>query len=155
MMNTSTFKRFVYASAAAAALMLAGGALSTVHGQRDPFQKPGYMKPRPTTGPGSAVAKPKVEVNYGPPAIEARIEYFKHMREMAAANGQPLPKEHGYPARVIVMMTSCSWIRSWMSNSPSSARISVRLGSANFFRISSSSSFTTARIASGEASSSD
>src|SRR5436190_1865613 len=92
MMNTSTFKRFVYASAAAAALMLAGGALSTVHGQRDPFQKPGYMKPRPTTGPGSAVAKPKVEVNYGPPAIEARIEYFKHMREMAAANGQPLPK---------------------------------------------------------------
>src|SRR6185312_15250178 len=67
-------------------------ALSAVHGQRDPCAKPGYMRPRPTTGPGSAVTKPKTEVNFGPPAIEARIEYYKHLREVAAANGQPLPK---------------------------------------------------------------
>jgi hypothetical protein len=91
MINTSTFKRLVFASAVAAAMLLVSGA---VYGQRDPFAKPAFMKPRPTSGPGSGavVAKPKVEVNYGPPAIEARIEYFKHMREMAAANNQPLPK---------------------------------------------------------------
>lgn len=92
MINISTFKRLVFASAAAAALTLASGALSAVHGQRDPFSKPGFMRPKPTVGPGSAVVKPKVEVNYGPPAIEARIEYFKRLRETAAANGQPMPK---------------------------------------------------------------
>src|SRR5437016_1533537 len=92
MMNTSTLKRLVYASAAAAALTLASGALTAVHGQRDPFSKPAFMRPKPTVAAGTAVVKTKVEVNYGPPAIEARIEYFKHLREMAAASNQPLPK---------------------------------------------------------------
>jgi hypothetical protein len=31
-------------------------------------------------------------VNYGPPPIEARIDYFKRQREQAAAAGNPLPK---------------------------------------------------------------
>ncbi len=93
MINTSTFKRLVCASAVAAAMLLISGAFTAAYGQRDPFVKPAFMKPRPTSGPGSAVvAKPKVEVNYGPPAIEARIEYFKQLRERAAAAGQPLPK---------------------------------------------------------------
>jgi hypothetical protein len=92
MMNTSTFKRLVYASAAAAAFLLGSGTLTAVHGQRDPFAKPGFMKPKSTVPGGTTVGKPKVEPNYGPPAIEARIEYYKHLREMAAANGQPLPK---------------------------------------------------------------
>jgi hypothetical protein len=92
MMNTSTIKRLVCASAVAAALLLISGAFTAVHGQRDPFAKPAFMRARPLTGPGSAAAKPKVEVNYGPPAIEARIEYFKRLREQAAASGQTLPK---------------------------------------------------------------
>jgi hypothetical protein len=50
------------------------------------------MRPKPQGGTGSAAAKPKVEVNYGPPAIEARIEYYKHLRESAAASGRELPK---------------------------------------------------------------
>ena len=64
--------------------------------QRDPFQKPGYMKPKKTVvpaGTGRKKANPAgLSVNYGPPAIEARIEYFKRLRETAAANGTPLPK---------------------------------------------------------------
>jgi len=92
MMNTSTLKRLVCASAAAAAFLLVSGAFTAVHGQRDPFAKPGFMKPKATVPAGTAIGKPKVEVNYGPPAIESRIEYFKHLREAAAANGQPLPK---------------------------------------------------------------
>jgi hypothetical protein len=92
MMNTSTFKRLVCGSAVAAALLLMSGAFTTVYGQRDPFAKPDFMKPKTPGAPGTPGAKPKVEVNYGPPAIEARIEYFKRLREAAAANGATLPK---------------------------------------------------------------
>ena len=77
----------------AAATVLTAGSLTEVNAQRDPFQKPGYMRPKSTTvstgKPGSA---PGVPVNYGPPGIEARIEYFKRLRETAAANGSTLPK---------------------------------------------------------------
>lgn len=92
MINTSTIKRLVCSSAFAAAILLVGGASAEVHAQRDPFAKPAFMRPRPVAPAGSANAKPKVAVNYGPPVIEARIEYFKRLRETAAANGQPLPK---------------------------------------------------------------
>jgi len=91
MMNTSTFKRLAWVSAAVGLFLLANGALTSVNAQRDPFAKPGFMKPKAPGAPGTGV-KPKVEPNYGPPPIEARIEYFKHLREQAAANGQPLPK---------------------------------------------------------------
>ena len=91
-MNTSTIKRLVCASAFAFAMLLVGGASTEVHAQRDPFAKPAFMRPRPVAPPGSTYGKPKVVANYGPPAIEARIEYFKRLRETAAANGQPLPK---------------------------------------------------------------
>lgn len=93
-MNTSIFKRFVSLAAFAAALVAVSGTFSEVSAQRDPFQKPGFMKPRPAVAP--AKPKPiKVEkpvFTYAPPAVEARIEYFKRMREQAAASGQPLPK---------------------------------------------------------------
>jgi hypothetical protein len=91
MMNTSTFKRLAWVSAAVGLFLLANGALTAVNAQRDPFAKPGFMKPK-APGTGTGVTKPRVEPNWGPPAIEARIEYFKHLREQAAANGQPLPK---------------------------------------------------------------
>lgn len=85
-----------YGSAAACALLVLAGA-ATVNAQRDPFAKPGYAKPRVVSNGGSA-KKPtagnaaSVAPNFGPPNIEARIEYFKRLREQAAANGQALPK---------------------------------------------------------------
>jgi hypothetical protein len=91
-MNTSTLKRLVCASAAVAAILLLSGAFTTVSAQRDPFSKPGFMRPKPQNTGGTGTAKPKVEPNYGAPAIEARIEYYKQLRERAAATGQPLPK---------------------------------------------------------------
>ncbi len=93
MINKSTIKRFACISAAAAVMVIVSGSFSLVHAQRDPFAKPGFMKPKVVvadrkTGVG-ADGKP---LNYGAPAIEARIEYFKRIREAAAANGAPLPK---------------------------------------------------------------
>lgn len=76
--------------------LLAFGSLNEASAQRDPFAKPGYMKKRPEGGSSSAgkpkSATPAVPVNYGPPLIEARIEYFKSLRQRAAEQGQPLPK---------------------------------------------------------------
>lgn len=94
MINTSKTKRFVCLLAFAAALIFVGGHFSETNAQRDPFKKAGWSIPRKQAAPGasSASSTPKVPVNYGAPAIEARIEYFKRLREQAAANGQPLPK---------------------------------------------------------------
>ncbi len=75
--------------AAASLLLLSAGA---VHAQRDPFAKPSYQRERKAPAANSAPKAPPKEVNYGPPAIEARIEYFKRLREQAAANGTALPK---------------------------------------------------------------
>jgi hypothetical protein len=51
----------------------------------------------PSTSGGQVAGQPKVgavkvPVNYGAPAIEARIDYFKMLRQRAAEQGQPLPK---------------------------------------------------------------
>ena len=97
MTNISKLKRIVCLYAIAAAVVLVSGIFSQINAQRDPFAKPGYMKPKPTvvpsaTGKGAKQITPPVPVNYGPPAIEARIEYFKHLRETAAAAGAPIPK---------------------------------------------------------------
>jgi hypothetical protein len=97
MINISTLKRFACLSAMAAAIVLIGGNFSEINAQRDPFQKPGYMKAKNPNiampGKGrSPSGGPLMPVNYGPPAIEARIEYFKRLREAAAANGTALPK---------------------------------------------------------------
>ncbi len=97
MINISTLKRILCLSATAAAIVLATGSLSQINAQRDPFQKPGYMRPRPTvsaSAPKKAKTPPK-PANYAPPMIEARLDYFKRLRAEAAANGQPLPKVTG------------------------------------------------------------
>lgn len=93
MINISKIKRFASLTAAAAALVIISGSYSLVHAQRDPFQKPGFMKPKVQapvkTGTGTGGS---TTANYGAPGIEARIAYFKQIREAAAANGAPLPK---------------------------------------------------------------
>lgn len=94
MINISTLKRFVSLAAFAAAIVTVSGNFSEISAQRDPFQKPGFMKPKAPAPPPKPkpvkVVKPAFV--YTPPTVEARIEYFKRMREEAAANGQPLPK---------------------------------------------------------------
>jgi len=92
MINISTLKRFALLSAIAAAFVLISGTFTEISAQRDPFQKPGYMKPKAVSTGAEKAKMPAVPVNYGPPAIEARIEYYKRLRETAAANGAPLPK---------------------------------------------------------------
>ena len=96
MFNKSKLTHFLCLSAMAAAALFMSGSLSQAYGQRDPFQKPGYMKPKSTapanTGKPGSPGNPATPVNYGPPGIEARIEYFKRLRETAAANGATLPK---------------------------------------------------------------
>ena len=93
MINISTLKRFACLSVAAAAFVIVCGTFAEINAQRDPFQKPGYMKPKPTVV--AKVVKPVKPVgpmNFAPPLIEARIEYFKRLRETALNNGTPLPK---------------------------------------------------------------
>ena len=93
MINTSTLKRFVSLAAFAAAFVLVSGNFSEISAQRDPFSKPGFMKPKPVvTSKPKPVKVAKPVVNYAPPPVEARVEYYKRMREEAAANGAPMPK---------------------------------------------------------------
>jgi hypothetical protein len=93
MINKSTIKRFVSFAAVAAAIVLATGNSSLVHAQRDPFAKPGFMRAKSDAAKGKpGFGTPGKPDNFGPPAIEARIEYFKRIREIAAVNGSPLPK---------------------------------------------------------------
>ncbi len=97
MINISILKRLACLTATAFVFVAINGCLSEVSAQRDPFKKPGWATPRtPSTGSPGAVGKPpappKVPVNYGPPAIEARIDYYKKVREAAVANGTEPPK---------------------------------------------------------------
>ena len=96
MINTSKILRNLSLSAAAAGLLLICGMFATVNAQRDPFAKPSYQKTKPAvtakTLKAGGLTGPAAQVNYGPPAIEARIEYYKRIRETAAANGTTIPK---------------------------------------------------------------
>src|SRR5205085_8911026 len=100
MMKISKKLRAISLGFAAAGILLVCGSLVNVDAQRDPFAKPGYQKAKTPGGPVSAspgkgtskTGVPAVPVNYGPPGIEARIDYYKRLRETAAASGAPLPK---------------------------------------------------------------
>ena len=92
-MNTMSFKKSIGLAAMAVALVILGGDFASVSAQRDPFAKPSFMRQRePSRQSSSDAAKPKVPVNFGPPTIEARIDYYKRLRENAVASGQPVPK---------------------------------------------------------------
>ncbi len=98
MIKLSILKRLACLTATAFIFLAVSGCFSEAMAQRDPFKKPGWAIPKkPSTGtavggvPKAPVA-PKPPVNYGPPTIEARIEYYKKVREAAVANGTDPPK---------------------------------------------------------------
>jgi len=94
MTNKEKIRRFLSLSLALAGLVLISGCLNELSAQsRDPFSKPGWARKR-ETGPGGANAQKKngPPVDLGTPAIEQRVDYYKRLRETAAANGMPVPK---------------------------------------------------------------
>ena len=100
MLNKSKLTRFLSLGLAAAAFILIGGHFSQTHAQADPFRVPDWVKTKKTvttngkTTDGSKPTKPvpPAIVPVVAPSIELRINYYKQQREIAAANGQPLPK---------------------------------------------------------------
>ncbi|HKP69783.1 MAG TPA: hypothetical protein VJV05_10915 [Pyrinomonadaceae bacterium] len=93
MTNKANILRFLGISLAITGFVLIAGSFTEVTAQsgRDPFSKPGWA--RKPEEPAKGGKKPQgPPVNLGAPAIEQRIEYYKRVRESAAANGQPIPK---------------------------------------------------------------
>ena len=107
MMNKSKIIRFLSLSFGLIGFVLVSGWFTSADAQtRDPFEKPGWAKPRtvnpnPTTTTTTTltvkVEKPKPAgpppvVVVVPPSIEQRISYYKRLREDAANNGVEIPK---------------------------------------------------------------
>ena len=94
MTNKAKIVRFLSLNLAVAGFILVSGSLSELNAQnRDPFSKPAWARKK-EGGPGKA-GDPKKSgppVDLGLPAIDQRIEYYKRLRESAAANGQSIPK---------------------------------------------------------------
>jgi hypothetical protein len=93
MTNKAKTLRFLGLNLAVVAFILAAGSITELNAQsRDPFSKPAWAR-KPEGGKGGKNGKPAgPPVNLGLPAIDQRIEYYKRVRETAAANGQPIPK---------------------------------------------------------------
>jgi len=92
MINKSNISKVFSFSVALAGIIIFGAAVQTNAQSRDPFTKPGYAKTRQQGGPAAGKGAPKAPVVPGVPPIEQRIEYYKRLRESAAASGAPLPK---------------------------------------------------------------
>jgi hypothetical protein len=76
--------------------IIVGGAINASAQGRDPFEKPGYARPKSTTvRPGQKLdknGKPMPVEDWSVPAIDQRIDYYKRMRAAAATSGAPIPK---------------------------------------------------------------
>ncbi len=98
MMNLSNSARKIGYATALAIVFAVAGQFSQVNAQsRDPFVKAPYMRPKTSAPVGTVSGKSTktdstTPVNYGAPPIEARIDYYKHQREIAVANGSQIPK---------------------------------------------------------------
>jgi len=85
--------RFLSLAMLAAAVLFVSGHFSEASAQRDPFVKPAWAKTRDAkVGTSGTVKKTGPIENFGAPAIQQRIEYYKRLREDSVANGQPVPK---------------------------------------------------------------
>lgn len=91
MINILNTSKILTTSIAAFAIALVLGLSSTANGQaRDPFAKAAWAKTKDKVAGTSS--GPAAVTNLGIPPIESRIDYYKKVRESAAASGQPLPK---------------------------------------------------------------
>ena len=93
MTNKTKILRFLGINLAIAGFVLVAGSSTELLAQnRDPFAKPGWArKPEGNAAAGKG-KKQGPATDMGAPAIEQRIEYYKRLREMAASNGQQIPK---------------------------------------------------------------
>lgn len=91
MIKTSNITRVLSLGVVAFGFMLIGG-LTNVSAQRDPFEKPGYAKPRPEARPGAKLGKDGKPEDWSVPSIEQRIDYYKRLRAAAASSGNAIPK---------------------------------------------------------------
>ncbi len=95
MTKKANILRFLALNLAVAGFVLASGSLNELDAQRDPFARPAWAKKKEGVAgaPGQMQGKkPGPPADLGVPAIDSRIEYYKRVRETAAANGQPIPK---------------------------------------------------------------
>jgi hypothetical protein len=58
---------------------------------RDPFAKPAWAKPKTNVSGGGSKASPETSPSRIP-SIEARINYYKRLREAAILDNKPIPK---------------------------------------------------------------
>lgn len=93
MTNKAHILRFLGLSLTVAGFILVSGSFNELFAQRDPFSKPAWARKKEggSGSPGGA-KKNGPPADLGLPAIVQRIEYYKRVRESAAANGQPIPK---------------------------------------------------------------
>ena len=92
MTNNAKIVRFLGVGLALVGFVLISGSLIEVNAQRDPFSKPGWQrKPEPGAAKGQG-KKGGPPVDLGTPAIEQRVDYYKRLRETAAASGMQVPK---------------------------------------------------------------
>ena len=97
MTNKERFLRCLGLSIGLAGFILISGSFTDLNAQRDPFSKPGWARKRDDAGKGTspggvAAKKAGPVVDLGAPAINMRVDYYKRLRESAAASGSPIPK---------------------------------------------------------------
>ena len=103
MINKSKITRFLSLSFAIVGFVTVSGIMAEVNAQtRDPFDKPGWAKPRSTNPTSGSSSQPRAEkpkppspppvVAVAAPPIEQRINYYKRQREDAAMKGEDIPK---------------------------------------------------------------
>ena len=92
-MTKKHFSRIVNLSLVAFGFMLIGGISDVAAQGRDPFSKPGYARPKPTTKVRMGKdGKPIPVDDWSVPPVEQRIDFYKRLRAAAAANGGAIPK---------------------------------------------------------------
>jgi hypothetical protein len=85
--------RFLSLGLALVGFILISGSLLELSAQRDPFSKPGWARKREAVpGATNGPKKDGPPKDLGAPGIEQRVEYYKRLRETAAASGMPVPK---------------------------------------------------------------
>jgi len=101
MLNKSKMTRFLSLSLAIAGFVLVSGHFAQINAQVDPFKTPAWKVKKnpvsPTTTTTGGKTKPEKKgpppvIPVSAPAIDLRINYYKQQREVAAANGMPIPK---------------------------------------------------------------